>query len=317
MHSCRIEWDLGGWLGLSLRHLLFVVPVLAIAISQARLSPLSGSTARVTATSAVVAAWGSLHPDALSTAVGSMRPWVRLSAVEALAALMVGAGCASLLNGLLNASLQLLRWGLARHWVRLGAHLARAAPLVLLAASFLHPALPANLGCLCMAAHAAAARQQAALATGSTGANKGVHPGAVAAGWPEAGLKWLSFYSQLALLPAVGLCGWLVSGMPRHDAWSEGWALALACGLHACWLTCRYAGADNGAGSEEQQSWHRTLAPAAVHEAAACLTACASLWGHPHVAMYAAAASAAADLVLGEGRRDGEVAPSSVLHHHE
>ncbi|EFN57345.1 hypothetical protein CHLNCDRAFT_57178 [Chlorella variabilis] len=45
-YALRLRWDLGGWLGLSLRHLLFVLPILCMALSQARLSPMAGSTAR-------------------------------------------------------------------------------------------------------------------------------------------------------------------------------------------------------------------------------------------------------------------------------
>ena len=92
----RLEWDLGGWLGLSLRHLLFVLPAACMAMSQARLSPLGGSIARLVPAAAAVAAWGSLHPAALHSISGGMQPWIRLSVVEALAALLLAAGAANM-----------------------------------------------------------------------------------------------------------------------------------------------------------------------------------------------------------------------------
>ena len=286
----RLEWDLGGWLGLSLRHLLFVLPAACMATSQARLSPLGGSVARLVPAAAAVAAWGSLHPAALHSASGGMQPWIRLSVVEALAALLLAAGAARVAGWLVVGSLRLLQWALPAKPPRHANLLTWLGMLAAVTSSLLHPAAPAYLGCLCLAARLAAAHKQVP-AAGSQGGLR------AAANWPPQPLAWLVFYSQLALLPTLSLVAWLLGGMPRLDVgWHETDSLLLAAlALHACMGRCQDSPASSDGSLEWRQRTARLAGQAAAHETAACAAAAASLWGHPHVLLYAACVSAATD----------------------
>ena len=100
---------MGGWLGLGLRQLLFTLPALCMAASQATLCGNGGGAraAAVLPAAAVASAWGALHPRTLDAATG-LQPWVELPGLVALAALALAAGAASLLRHLQLAGLRLL-----------------------------------------------------------------------------------------------------------------------------------------------------------------------------------------------------------------
>ena len=269
---------------------------MSIALSQSQLSPVAGSTARVAACAALVSAWGSMHPASIQAATG-MQPWVQLSALEAAAALMLAAGLASLLRRLLVAGLWLLRRALPHKPPRHALLLSKLCIVSAAIGGALHPALPIYVGCLCLAVQLAAATQQQQLQAEQHSAvpnHSGSKGTTVAASWQCKPLSWLSFYIQLALLPTVSLYCWLVSGWPRHAVLGAIGITAMAVGLHAC-LVQRHGNSSSSNRSEAG----RWLAQAALHEAAACAVATSSLWGHPFVALYAAAASAVGDFLIG------------------
>ena len=256
--------------------MLFVLPAVCVAMSQARLSPIGGSAARVVAATAVASAWGSQHPAAVTVAIGGgRRPWLRLSVIEALAALLLAVAGATLLRGLHHAGLRLLHRALARSPPCHSAFAGPLACLAVLGSSWMHPAAPAYVGWCWLA----------------VGLHRAQRPGMA--------LGWLAFYSQLALLPSVALFAWLASGAPRDAAArSDGRILVAALALHACWLARRVARAQ----ADDQPRARLAVVAAleaAVHEAAACASATSSLWGHPYVALYSAACSATAQLLLG------------------
>ena len=265
-----------------------------MATSQARLSPLGGSVARLVLVAAAVAAWGSLHPAALHSASGGMQPWIRLSVVEALAALLLAAGAAHVAGWLVVASLRLLQWALPAQPPRHAKLLSWLGMLAAVSSSLLHPAVPAYLGCLCLAARLVAAHKRVPAADSHHGCLK------AAVNWPPQVLAWLVFYSQLALLPTLSLVAWLLGGMRRLGVgWHETDSLLLAAlALHACLRSWQ----DNPASSNASLKWQRSaqlVVQAAAHETAACTAAAASLWGHPHIVLYAACVSAAADCSFG------------------
>lgn len=262
-----------------------------MAVSQARLSPLPGSTARVAGAAALLAAWGSQQPATLhaATAGWAPRPWVRLSGVEALAALAVAAGGASACAALTRASVRTLRRTLPnKAGRRLVLLLGWLAPVVVAASCLLAPAIPACLGCLCLVARLAGAPspRQAPSRAGEP---------------PARPLAWLAFCSQLALLPTVELLGrvlgvgWRAVFQAASTAWTDGRAAVAALALHASLLPCRGA-AQEGAAQSVQQL--RRLAAGAGHEAAACAAAIAALWGAPWFQLHAAVVSAALDAIL-------------------
>ena len=285
---------MGGWLGLGLRQLLFTLPALCMAASQATLCGNGGGAraAAVLPAAAVASAWGALHPRTLDAATG-LQPWVELPGLVALAALALAAGAASLLRHLQLAGLRLLLGWRQRErqstrslhqrqlgWLRWAAAAA--------ASSLLHPALPLYLGCLCLALRVAA--RDAAAGAGGQRQQQQLE-------------AWLAFYSQLALLPSVGLWCRLYSGgggggEEAAAGWSDGQALVVALAMHACLLAHRGGLSTGRGGSGGAGPKRRQLLQGVVHEAAACASAAASLWGHPYLALYAAAVSAAADVML-------------------
>lgn len=272
---------MGGWLGLSLRQLLFILPTLCMAISQGRLSPLRGATARVVVAAAVVAAWGSLHPAALSAATGGLHPWLRLSAAEALAALLLAAGAASVLDALQTAGLIALRWALPAKTACSGGAASRLGVLVVACASLVHPAAAALCGCLCLAVRlAAAGKEPAGAASGMRGADG------------TRALAWFMFHGQLVLLPCAGLYSWLASGTQHSVEWSDGRLLVAALAFHAVLLCPAQPSPRSQQGGD--QRWRRATL-AAVHEAAAVAAAACCLWGHPSVLLYSACWSAAVE----------------------
>ncbi len=285
---CRLEWDLGGWLGRSLRHLLFILPPLCMAASQARLSPLPGSTARVAVAAALLAAWGSQHPAALNAATAGWapRPWVLLSAAKALAAVVVAIGGASACAALTRGSVRRLRRMLpSKPGRRLGLA-GWQAPVLLAAACLLPPAIPACLACLCLAVRLA----------GASGTQEGL--GRTDAP-PARLLAWLAFSSLLAPLPGSELLGRLLGGSWREaftktpNAWTDGRLAVGALAMHASLLQCKPQNQKNAA----PRRWQR-LAAGAGHETAACAAAAAALWGAPSFQMHAAVVSAALDCIL-------------------
>lgn len=275
---CRLEWDLQGWLGLSLRQLLFVLPPLCVALSQARLSPLGGAAMRVSAAAAAVAAWCSLHPEALGAAATSLHPWLRLSVVEALAALVLAGGLSSLLAAAQSGGWRLLRALLPAGVVARGGALRWAGAAAVCGGALVHPALAAYAGVLSLALQLAAASKLA---------GKGSDAG------EQRGQEWLAFYGQLVLLPSAALYSWLAGGAGGELGRSDGRVLTALLALHAALGWC---------GSQEAQqapAAPRRLAAAAVHEAAAATAAACCLWGHPFACMYAACASAVAQVLWG------------------
>lgn len=273
---------MAGWLGLRLRQLLFVLPALCIAVSQARLSPVPGAAARTAAAAAVVAAWASQHPAELAATMPSLHPWLRLSAVEGVMAMALATGCASLVGVLQLAGLHLLSAALPAKAARCsGTALTCLGAAAIAASSVVHPALTACCGGLCLALRLAARGK--------------------AAGQPSpCALAWLMYYGQLALLPCVGLYSWLVSsGRQWALPWTDGRALVLALALHALLLRCGSdSGAVEGGRARGQGSGGsgRALVRAALHEASAAVGTVACLLGHPFVLVYTACASAAAQL---------------------
>ncbi|KAL4448007.1 hypothetical protein ABPG75_005226 [Micractinium tetrahymenae] len=296
-YSLRLEWDVGGWLGLALRHLLFILPPLCMAASQARLSPLPGSTARLAVAASLLAAWGSQHPAAVQAASRGLapRPWVRLPAAEALAALVLAAGGSSACAVLTRASVRLLRRALpSKPGRRLRLLLDWLAPVAVAASCLLAPAIPAGLGCLCLAAR---------LAVASSPPCSPDRTGAPSA--PARALAWLVFYSQLALLPAVQLLGRVLGGGWRAavagapTAWTDGRAAVAALALHASLLRCRGQGQQGAAPGAPQ--WRRLVAGVG-HEAAACAGAVAALWGAPSFLLHGGVLSAALGSILAKKR---------------
>lgn len=261
-----------------------------MAASQARLSPLPGNTTRVAVAAALLAAWGSQHPAALhaATAGWAPRPWVRLSAAEALAALVVAAGGASACAALTLASVRVLRRMLPSKPGRSLVQLLRWLPPVVLAASCtLAPGIPAFLVCLCLAARLAGAP---ASRQGPGGAGE----------LPARPLAWLAFSSLVTLLPAVELLGrvlgggWHAAVAASPTAWTDGRAAVAALALHASLLQCRGLGQK---GASEGRRWQR-LAAGAGHEAAACAAAASALWGAPSFQIHAAVVSAVLEGIL-------------------
>lgn len=295
---------MGGWLGLSLRHLLFVLPPACIALSQARLSPLPGSTARVVVATAAMASAAATLPAGsrlLEAALGSgAAPWMRLCAAEALAALALAAGGTAAWAGGTRAGVRLLRRTLPRatqraarlHWLGAAAAAGSAAALP--------PGIPAWLGCLCLAARLAAGCGDGAFG-GDERQVSGSPDGAAkaAAPLPHRALAWLSFSSLLALLPGVELFSWLAGGGARVLPWSDGRALVMVLALHACLLRVRAGAAQRSGQARGRGGWACGLAAAAAHEGAAAAAGAASLLGHPWACLHAAAVSAAVDTLLG------------------
>lgn len=289
MLLCRLEWDVGGWLGLRLRQLLFVLPALCTAASQARLSPARGAAARVALIAALAAAWGSQHPAALHDATG-LRPWLRLSVVEAAATLALAASGASILGLLQAAAVRVLRQALPSSAADHGTAASRAGIALVAAAGLIHPALAALCGCTCLAVRFAAGAKHAAAPSPPAGDARGAAQAAASA--PQRLGPWLAFHAQLALLPCASLYSWLAGGAQRAVEWSDGRLLVVALALHAASL--RPAEEPDGDGVGGGQRW-RASTLAAVHEAAATAAAAASLWGHPFVLVYAACWSAAVE----------------------
>lgn len=257
-----------------------MLPALCVAATQARLSPLPGGAARVAVAAALAAAWGALHPAALSP---NLRPWLRLSAIEALAALALATGTARLLGGVQLASLHVLRAVLPATAAQHRAALCWAGALAVACGAAVHPAFAAYAGMASLALQlAAATKQQAA---GSTGGS---------AGPALAATRWLVFYGQLALLPSASLYSWVASGREQAVPWSDGWALTAALALHAAVACSR--GSATRPGVQQPRAGLGRLPRAAVHEAAAATAATASLWGHPFVCVYAACVSAVVEV---------------------
>lgn len=270
---------MAGWLGVRLRQLLFVLPALCMAISQARLSPLRGAATRVAVAAALLAAWGSLRPEAVSAASGGLHPWLRLSAVEALAALGLAAGGASLVGALQLGKLRALSWALPASAAQHAALLSKlGAGAVVVAAALAPPAVAAICGGLCLAVRLAVASKSGKAGDGAA---------------QRRAKAWLVYHGQLALLPCAALYSWAVGGRPSAVAWTDGRLLVAALALHACLLRC--GGGKAGGAARQQQDGSRRLTLAATHEAAAAAAAAASLWGHPWVCLVAACASAAMD----------------------
>jgi len=260
-----------GWLGLRLRQLLFALPALSIAASQARLSPLPGSTARMAVAAAVVAAWASQHPAVVAAVAPSLQPWLRLSVVEALAAMALAAGLASLVGRLQPTGLRLVAALLpakVASWS--GAAPTCLGTAAIAASSVVHPGLSICCGVLCLTGRLAAAAKAAC------------PPSRRAMAWPV-------YYKPPAPLPVVGLCSGKAGRRQQALPWTDGRLLVLLLALHALLL--------RGSKEEGGRALGRALAAAALHEAAATAGGAACLLGHPFVLVYTSCASAAAQLM--------------------
>jgi hypothetical protein len=282
-----------------------VLPAAGVALCQARLSPAAGSTQRAALSAALLAAWGSLRPDQAAALSGGQRPAARLSAVEALAALLLADGGARFLGALLQASLAVLRWALPPAASQQPGVWSRAAPVAAAAASAVHPALPAYLGCCCLSVHVAAA--STAAGQGGSGATQDrleAQPWAGAQAAGEGGaLAWLTLYSQLALLPSVAVVGWVLGGREYDTSWSSGRALTALLAGHACWLghrsrCSRPCVASGKRSPDERWRLRAAVGAAAIHELGACMAAVACLWGHPYACVYTASCSALVETLL-------------------
>jgi hypothetical protein len=289
---CRLRWDAAGWLGLSLRHMLFVLPALCIALSQAKLSLLPGRLQRVVLAAAAVAAWGSQDPGMVAS-ICSWQPWMRLSVVECGAALLLAHGLASVMDMLLSAGLSALQHILPGGLGKPKGHgpASYFLPSLVAASTLLQIALPTHLGCLYLAVRLAAAYKSGRVHQHGRAASMPARPS------PRA---WLIVYSQLVLVLTVALVSWCLGSRQLLLVWNDGRLLTVMLAVHACSV-------GNRCGSEQPPRPQRPPASthvggdrigAAVHEVAACLAAIAALWGHPWLVVYAVGVSAMVDWVL-------------------
>lgn len=198
--------------------------------------------------------------------------------MEALAALGLAAGCASLVGRLQLGGLRLLSAALpakAASWGGVAPTCLGAATVA--ASTAVHPACSACGGGLCLALRLAAAAKAASPPS-------------------RRATAWLVFFGQLALLPCVGLYSWLAGGGRQTLPWTDGRALVALLALHALLLRW-HGGSEAAEGGWAPGQGGRTLVAAVLHEAAAAAGAAASLLGHPFVLIYTACASAAAQFL--------------------
>lgn len=212
---CSVEWDVAAWLAVSLRHHVYALLPLCIALSMAAvLGNSSRSTHsaqppwRARAAPALVpvavaaAAWGSQHAQRARRATG-LAPWVEVSVLEAAALLVVAFGALIVVRSAVWLGLQLgsrvaalaAQWA---HHLSYGTKAAVAWSLAVVGAACVHPVLALFVGvarlwlCLagwCTGDAAATVRPSGAGREGDPAPKcSGGKAGAAAAASPAAGL---------------------------------------------------------------------------------------------------------------------------------